>query len=384
MDNFPVELIDAILEHTYYEKGFPDKNSLRMCTLVSRTWTEPAQRLLFRRVALQKSEGGRKHMSFREATDPRTDRGRMLGQYVRVLDIFVGQKSTHDLDCEDMANLLRHTPRLYELVLHVSRLHQFSVVTIQKLARLAVNTSCADCTSSSLASCNQVPLRIRALTIVACGVQSPILYQLLEVWPTIEFLHIGVEIAAPPPKWAPQFHLYQLSLMRTPPLSVLSWLLSTSVESLRIVSFRDVPGRALDPLLEAVGPRLRSLGLMNYNLRAAAVLEHCPNLEEFIVVQPSTLIPLRNLPGTLEHLGCRILPSIGVVTSTIASLPHLRVVTCDSRAAEEETYVELEGLCTSRGIELFLDDVPFWVREDPIHVKRFPRRRAVANFASMS
>ncbi|KAI0670773.1 hypothetical protein C8Q78DRAFT_974238 [Trametes maxima] len=388
MNNLPVELLDAILEYIYYEKGLPDRHTLRACALISRAWAEPAQRLLFRRVVLQKSEDRRKHLSFCEATDPNTDRGRMLGQHVRVLQIFVGQKSIDEFDSEDVPGLLTHTPRLYELGLHIGRLHQFSPGTLEKLVRLASDvTSYADSASGSFVSsnpCPSGPLRIRALTIIACGVQSPILYQLLQAWPTIEFLHIGVEIAAPPPKWTPQFQLYQLSLTRTPPLSVLSWLLSTSTESLRVVSFRDAPGRALYPLLQTIGPRLRSLGLMNYNLGAAAVLKHCPNLEELTVVQLSALIPLRGLPSTLEHLSYRNLQSVDVVINTIGSLPRLRVVTCDSRVTELKTCAELESLCASKGIELFLDEVPFWVREDPIHVRRFPRRRVASNFALMN
>ncbi|KAI0372196.1 hypothetical protein BV20DRAFT_103597 [Pilatotrama ljubarskyi] len=352
MDTLPVELVESILEHLYYAK-------------------DPAQRLLFRRVTLNSLHHGRGHNSFCDATNPSTERGRTLGQHIRVLEIFVGEKSGLDLDDADLVDILGRTPRLYELALRVAGIHQFSVHTMENLMRLAAAS-----------------LRIRALTLLSCGIQSPILYQLLQVWPSIEFLFIGVEIAAPPPKWSPTFRLYQLTLMRTPRYSILSWLLSTSNDSLRIISFRDAPGREVDPLLEAVGPRLRSLRLMNYSLRVAKVLEYCPNLEEFVIVQLSTLFKLDNLPRTLEHLSCRNLPSedqsLDSVIDAIANLPRLRIVTCASQAAADLKITELGHLCGSKGIELVLDETPFWVREDPVYVDRFPRTKLVANFALMN
>nr|VWP00408.1 Chromosome partition protein Smc [Ganoderma boninense] len=161
------------------------------------------------------------------------------------------------------------------------------------------------------------------------------------------------------------------------------------MDSLRIVSFRDAPGRELDPILNAVGPRLRSLRLMNNSARTRKVLERCPNLEEFVLVQLSTLFGLsEGLPGTLEHLSCRNLPdepqSLESVIGAVEVLPRLRVVTCDKRARLDERFGELETLCAGKGIELFVDETPFWVRDDPVRVDRFPKRKSVANFALMN
>lgn len=357
MGDLPTELIDAILEHTYYEKGLPDSNTLCACALVSASWREPAQRLLFRRVTLRGMHHGREHLSFLVATSLQKEHGHTLGGHVRVLELFIGDKAGLDLDDTDLADILSRTPRLYELVLRVTGIHEFGMGTIEKLCALAsLNTGPA-----------HIPLRIRALSLLSCGIQSPILYQLLSVWSSIEFLLIGVEIAAPPPRSQPQpaFKLYQLTLMRTPRLHILSWLLSASMDSLRIVSFRDAPGRELDPILDAIGPRLRSLRLMNNSVRTPKVLERCPNLEEFVLVQLSTLFGLEGLPATLEHLSCRNLPdepqSLESVIEAVGVLPRLRVVTCDKRARLDERFGELEGLCAGKGVKLFVDETPFWV-----------------------
>ena len=363
MDTLPIELIDAILEHIYFDHGAVDTSTLSSCALLSRAWSEQAQRLLFRRVTLHGTYQGRGHLSFLLATDPRTERGRTLAGHVRILEMLVGDKAGSDLDDTDLVSILNRTPRLYELVLRVTGIHQFNGTTMDKLMKLAKPGQGHDNTTTEEHA--GTPVRIRALTLLACGVQSPILYQLLSVWPTIEFLHIGVEIAAPIPQWLPKCRLYQLTLMRTPRLAIMSWLLSSSMDALRIISFRDAPGRELDPLFERFGPRLRSLRLMNYSLRAASVLKQCPNLEEFVLVQLSNLFKLDNLPQSLEHLSCRNLPSedqsLGSVIEAVDRLPRLKAVTCDKRARDEAQFEELERLCAIKGLELFVDETPFWV-----------------------
>ncbi|OJT09874.1 hypothetical protein TRAPUB_13617 [Trametes pubescens] len=362
MESLPTELIDDILEHVYYDKGRPQWKTLRACASISRAWREPAQRLLFRRVVLGSGIHGRPaHISFREATDPETEHGRILGQHVRVLEVYVGEKSGADLDDADLVDILARTPRLHELALHVAAVYKISLQAMDELTRLATSGY----TSTLNPSITPIPLRVRSLAMLSCGVQSPILYQLLQLWPCVEFLYLGVEIAAPPPKWTPTFRLYQLTLMRMPRVAILSWLLSASKESLRIASFRDAPGHEVDPLLEEFGPRLRSLRLMNYNLRATAILKLCPNLEELVIVQLSTLFKLDNLPRGLEHLSCRNLPaedqSLGLVIQAVGELSRLRVVTCDGGAVQDERFGELEELCGSKKVELCVDQVPFWV-----------------------
>ncbi|KAJ8501976.1 hypothetical protein ONZ51_g317 [Trametes cubensis] len=334
------------------------------------------------------------------AIDPTSERGRRLGQHVRILEITIGLKSTNVV-VDDLADLLERTPRLYELVLRIRGVHQFDTNTIQRLTHLATHSTVE----------GSSPLRVRALTILSCGIQSPIVYQLLKIWPSVEFLYIGVELAAPPPKWSPAFHLYQLTLMRTPRQSILSWLLSSSTESLQIVSFRDAPGRDFDSILDTIGPRLRSLRLMNYSLRAAAVLMKCTRLEEFVILQLSTLFALDDLPPTIKHLKCRNMPSedqsIGSVIHAIGRLPRLRVVTCATQASADERFPDLRNLCASRSIELILDELSLWMvstamldqcsalvsvliltpfkqREDPVYVDQFPRTKSIANFALMN
>ncbi|OSD07187.1 hypothetical protein PYCCODRAFT_1473793 [Trametes coccinea BRFM310] len=398
----PIEIVDAILELVYYSNGEPDKVTLKSCAVISRAWTASAQRLLFRSVALRGVHHGREHTSFCEATNPSTEHGRALGEHVRIMEVYIGEKSGHDLDDSDLADLLGRTPRLYELILRVTGVHQFLYGTMERLAQLAAGHS-----TPSMSTSEEVePLRIRALTLLSCGIQSPVLYQLLEVWPSIQFLYLGFELAAPPPKWTPAFHLYELSLVRTPRLSVLQWLLSSSSDSVQILSFRDSPGRDVDPLLREIGPRLRSLRLMDCT-RRSAILPYCPNLEEFATVQLPGHLKLENLPPTLEHLSYKRLYAdtqlLECVIDVLDTLPRLRALTCASQATADERFGELQRLCNSRGVRIILDEMPVWVmgarivciegtaeqcflqREDPVPVVRFPRRKkSMSNFALMN
>ncbi|CDO71489.1 hypothetical protein BN946_scf184909.g83 [Trametes cinnabarina] len=360
--SLPIEIVNAILELLYYGvKGEPDKATLKSCALISRPWTGPAQRLLFRRVALKGLHRGREHTSFCEATNPCTEHGRELGENVRVMEVHVGEKSGLDLDDSDLAELLTRTPRLYELVLRVTGVYNFTSGAMEKLTQLVADRSLPSSSGSSTSE-TASPLRIRALTLLSCGVQSPVLYQLLEIWPSIQHLYLGVELAAPPPRWAPASHLYELNLLRTPRLSVLQWLLSSSTDSIQILSFRDSPGRDVDPLLQRIGPKLRSLRLLDCT-RRSAVLSHCPNLEEFATVQLSGHLKLENLPTTLEHLFYKRpfadLHLLDCVIDVIGTLPRLRVLTCNSQlSTADERFGELQRLCASKRVRIILDDTP--------------------------
>ena len=46
-------------------------------------------------------------------------------------------------------------------------------------------------------------------------------------------------------------------------------------------------------------------------------------------------------------------------------LPRLRVVTCDQRARSDRQFGELERLCGEKGVELYVDETPFWVVSGP-------------------
>ncbi|CCM03503.1 uncharacterized protein FIBRA_05637 [Fibroporia radiculosa] len=367
----PVELVSLILEHAYYDRvhGKPDVDTLLACALVSTSWTWPSQRLLFHSVAVRATS----IQGFMDAINPEHELGRRRGDVVRILEASVGKLSDRALSAPGFLAVLQRCPRLYALNVRLCALHEFDKDTLAQLRTIA-------------RSKRRTPLR--ALSLMQCGVQSPVLYQLLDVWPTIQFLRIGVELVCPPPEPG-GFQLYELAIHRMPSPDILRWLLSGSADSLQIAEFRDIPGPQLTDLLTRHGPRLRSLRLMPFNMRATAVIRLCPNLEELVLFQLSTFLGLGALPQRLEHLSFRNYtwsssPSLETVVATVGRLPRLRIVSCDPRAEHHQDFPALRGKCAQRGIELCADALPIWVVDDPIPVHRFPRRKSVSNFVLMN
>ncbi|GBE84996.1 hypothetical protein SCP_0701810 [Sparassis crispa] len=382
MDTLPPELIISILEWAYYDAGalaqpmaeHINLRTLKACSLVSPSWREPSQQLLFRSVQFGHGDFGQAIESFYYATDPSTGRGRRLGSFVRTVDMLVGHLNVPHHTVRGFPMVLSRCSRLYEVVIRVSGIHEFDEETMSELRCLANGRSA---------------IHIQALSILLCGIQSPILFQLLGVWPTVRFLRIGTELNATPPARSSNLKLYELILHRNPSPEIARWLLSNPETDLQIAEFRDVPGPKWDDLLAEHGARLRSLRLTRYSAHAQAVLRHCPNLEEAVFYQVSPFPQLVGLPSSLEHLGFRnpvwsSSPSLRSIISVIDTLPRLRIVTCDAATETHPDFALLQRKCEKRGIELCTDALPVWTREDPVPVRHFPRRKSVSNFAFMN
>ncbi|PBK97439.1 hypothetical protein ARMGADRAFT_1075926 [Armillaria gallica] len=129
-----MDIVKEIFESLYYRTDKwtrePDYATLAACSRTQRSWYPPAQSLLFRHI-------------------PKGVRPVRLFDDIRILDIILTPESIPDL-----AFLLTHYPRLYELGLSAQ-----GVFTVPP----------------SVPSAN-----IRALHLVECSVQSPILYNLIK------------------------------------------------------------------------------------------------------------------------------------------------------------------------------------------------------------
>ncbi|KAJ3480738.1 hypothetical protein NLI96_g8136 [Meripilus lineatus] len=247
----PLELVYRILHNTYFvEEGVKDSSTLSACSLVSPSWTGEAQRLLHHSIRVASCPSFRPH-----------DIPLRIGSLVRSLEVSVGYS---EIPVGDFVTLLAHCPHVYELHLRITE-HELDDVTLDLLS----NTP--------------TPLRIVALNLQYCGVQSPILFQLLFLWPTIEFLRLGTEIAASPPFKTPTFRLYELTLLRNPPVATLLWLLSNSVGHLRILDFRDPPGHKFELLFDQHGPHLHSLRFFRHAGGAESMIQRCPKQRTRIV-----------------------------------------------------------------------------------------------------
>ncbi|KAH7885019.1 hypothetical protein F5I97DRAFT_1320968 [Phlebopus sp. FC_14] len=387
MSHLPAEIIFAILEHGYYSLfGSVDHAFLFSCSLVCTSWSAPAQSLLFRSPTELTS---RTRPKFYAAILSSVVHGKDLGSVVRSLKTTLVDSPYEDYHPSNLAQLLRVCPKVYELSISVDGLHQFDKVCLAELETVGQG--------------------IRALNIRRCRVQSPVVFQLLDIWPSIRFLSIGTEIVAWPwrtlrnssdtavrleARQGARVALYELVLSRTPSLNVLRWILASSSTSLRILDLREFPGAGTREILQLHAPLLRSLRLLHYNTFAAAFLRLCTGLEELVVYQiPLTIVTFgtfsNDIPRSIEHLSFRNPPwapthTLRPILEAVDVLPKLRTLTCDRESERLEEFAILQSKCMQKGVEITVSSEPLWVPEDPVVVKRFPRKRSVSNFRLMS
>ncbi|KAJ7212110.1 hypothetical protein GGX14DRAFT_362171 [Mycena pura] len=358
--HLPDELICLVLAKAYYKDpplNTPDYSTLSACSLVSSSWTHPAQILLFRCITQDVAHA---FSRFAETND------QALLANVRTFSIAL---LTQSVDLPILVSVLRRCPQLYELTISARGLFSFPDESIAALVSIM----------------NSTGLSIRSLRLIECSVQSPILYQLMGVFPTIEFLTLGVELAATPPLWKPICALYELKCHRTLSPEMLVWLLSSSASSLRVLELRDLPSARTAVELAPYCESIQSLRLMRYNAHTAAILRQCTNLLELVLLNVPTLVSLPSLPPSLEHITLLIqtyTTSVDLTPVIVAvnSLPNLRTL---SFMGDLGQIAVLQSVCDSKNVSLWRTSQKFWTMDDPIKATRFPRRQSVSNFYLM-
>ncbi|KAH7882596.1 hypothetical protein F5I97DRAFT_287075 [Phlebopus sp. FC_14] len=174
MSYLPPELILTILEHNFYtSSGQPDHAFLSACSLVCRAWSWPAQSLLFRCVTKLR---GRNYSQFAAAVLSPA-RGQSLGKCVRTLEMSIAHSMKQSCSPLHLVDVLRACPSVYELVLKAYGISKFDQASLEKLRDAGKG--------------------LKALHLVFCTMTSSILFQLLNIWPSIQFLKICVDIGVP-------------------------------------------------------------------------------------------------------------------------------------------------------------------------------------------
>ncbi|KAK0487640.1 hypothetical protein IW261DRAFT_631622 [Armillaria novae-zelandiae] len=343
INSLPPELVQVIFERLYYRPEEwtrePDYATLAACSLTQRSWHLPAQRLLFRHIPIRV-------------------RPICLFDDIRILDMVLMPESIPDL-----AFLLAHCTRLYEL---------------------GLTAQCVFSLPPSVPAAN-----IRALRLVECSVESPVLYALLALFPAVRFLTIGTEIVAPPPPTAaPAPALYELALKRSLRADILTWILANSVGSLRILELTDPPSADMRDVLGPHGPYIHSLRIFRFSNTAASILRSCVNLKEFVLSSlPVMGPPLVKLPESIKHFSLAntlATPTDWSPFMSLIALLSLKTFTCDKGSRSQPGFDGIEQLCRLRHVALFADMSKWWPNEDPIVVSSFPRGRSTDHFSLMN
>ncbi|OAX33865.1 hypothetical protein K503DRAFT_869277 [Rhizopogon vinicolor AM-OR11-026] len=382
MSSVPPELVFCVLDHVYYTlKGTPDYKLLKACAQVCRTWSGPAQSLLFRSAKLGKIHA---FHAFHAALLSSEARGRALGNCVQTLDISIMQYNSDSSRLSTVAKILQACPRVYGLVL------SFYGVDLEDeiLEKLRVAGQ-----------------GLKTLSLAYYGTKSPILHHLLSIWPNIQVFKIASlkvpllpwDIATSPPlqsnaddagelaqRHGAEVRLYNLVLSFMPTPEALAWLLASSADSLRILEVREsLPLTELN-ILARHAPRLRSLRLWFYNYNSVALLRMCTALEELVIYAldlPPRCPLAPNLPSTIEHLSLRIKndshrTTLQPVIDAVDALPNLKVLTCgrNVRRQHYDEYMMLESRCRIKGVEVVLSDALAEIQWDCSSVTEHAKR----------
>jgi hypothetical protein len=181
----------------------------------------------------------------------------------------------------------------------------------------------------------------------------------MSVLDSLEFLWIGSETSRYPiPGHACNARLYELRLTRNPPPATFRWLLSSSLETLRILELRDAIGVEIKQILAPFCPNIRSLRLMTFNHISVDLLRMCTNLEELTLLNIPGLFAFPPLPPTFYHLALfnvTVVPeftSLKTVINLVKGHPKLRSIFCNAKTRTTIDFPELEEVCRKRNVLL--------------------------------
>ncbi|KAJ7600712.1 hypothetical protein C8J56DRAFT_911064, partial [Mycena floridula] len=361
---FPGEITLSILE-LLYSTGWsrdPDYQSLSACSLVHPSWTQPAQSLLYRHITFQQIP------LFLQLV-AKVERSKGLLAYVRILELEVGSRDDY-CSVEDFALLLKACPTLYELTI---KLHGIFPLPTEEAVRAAPSR-----------------MHLKSLRILECNIQSSLFYDVIQFFPSVQFLTVGVEIAADPPIEPCNLEFYELVLYRTLPPSILRWLLWSSASSLRVLEMRDPASHEDLHILESYHSQLESLRLMRLNAKSASFPLSCYNLKELILlnIPATTSLSQSMAPASTEHLGIinqgyETNCNWNRVLASVNKLPNLRVFSCDKDSSNQPDFHLVESACRDRGVELLYYPTKKWPTHDPVPATHYPRRHSVSNFSVM-
>ncbi|KAF7314452.1 hypothetical protein MKEN_00918000 [Mycena kentingensis (nom. inval.)] len=346
--SLPIELVHQILRHLYYENALlaPSYDNLLNASLVCKPWSPYSRALLYRKVT-SKVNG-----AFLASTHDPTLLASVRSFSLELTGVLALKK------------LLQWLPGLYELVVDAKIL----LLSQNERADLAATIASSD-------------VNLRSLHLAACSSQSPILFQLLSLFPTVEFLTLGVEITpvVVPSGWTMPCSLYELKCYRAPASLVLTSLLSASAHTLRILELRELPSITMPQELAPFCGGIQSLRLMRFNRETAKILAKCTNLVELVLFNVPSVIELPALPASLEHLAILIqtftIPvQLELVVKRVEPLQNLRLITY---VGDDAHVPELRALCRRKGCELAWEMKKLWIHDDPIKTTHFPRKPSV-------
>lgn len=334
---FIFELVLAIVEQSFFNDHLqPDYPALRSWSLVCKAIAQDSQRLLFRDVRLATAFSA---AAFLHATDPTTDRGRLLGGYVCRLALTFSPSS--------FRSIILRCQNLYELEVTFDQ-DDLSPADEAELAAL----------QGQCASVHALAVTTQRVPMLSQGTTDAFALQLLRAFPDVEFLALRGAVAltrsrftAPPPR------LYEIAWdvaeeLATATIAHIDWLLQNSGDSLRVLRFGAVDRHVFDHVAARYGPGLHSLTLSRRADRHVGALHLFPALRELVLgwVNADDIGGLfAACPAAIQHLAIR-----GVTPDNVAGLLSIARTSDDLRCISyfhaSCRIAELRAACQMRGV----------------------------------
>ncbi|KAI0291238.1 hypothetical protein B0F90DRAFT_1778272 [Multifurca ochricompacta] len=361
MPCIPLELVIHILENAYHNlDGSPDLKTLGSCALVCKAWAPIAQRISFHHAHVDRKKlltPGNEERTRLSAAIGCLIKRPVLGAYVRVLEVSLGRDRHFTtlprrlISLPDFITLLSFCPQLYQLMLSLEH-RKFEAPTLSALSKTALRLQALDIGTTS------DPYRDLSF----------VLYQLMEIWPSIRFLRLRSGLSVPPPPTRPPFALYELHLVSPIVPTALKWLLpcpALTGSSLRVLDL----GAAFTHLQPEELATFAAHAPFVYSLRVTrepvtGFVGLFTNIQEVVLCQLLLFPRLPAFPRSVRHLGLYSHPvsyasdldaQLGAAADSLKNLPVLESVTINSTIAKICACRQLILGCRGRGVRLVVD-----------------------------
>ena len=361
--HIPLELILSFIESASSSAvNNEDRiDLLQSCSLVCRSWTTAAQKLLFARVTLRTQ---RSFESFMSAVDRTTIHGRILGDAVTRLHVVLDHNQPFGLHQHSFALAVSVLPILHELDISLYGCAEPGKDTVGNQDVSGLRRSAPSFDEYTLSLLKSGP-KIKALRFNNWSENQHSYFQLLDVWSSLQFLSIGGTLPqdlqdSPPPSLS-KLHEVRFNFQTTPSIEFVKWLLHNSVNSLRVLGFdRDPCCDLFEYLTDIHGPQLLSISFPTLSSPDLAFsLQKCNQLRELRTETPSSsTIVYKHIPEHLEHLAFgldRDSPLTSVI-DLVKSRNALKTITVQvwDGGNQHSLLTPLKIACAFRGVDLLL------------------------------
>ncbi|KIJ66485.1 hypothetical protein HYDPIDRAFT_129397 [Hydnomerulius pinastri MD-312] len=361
-NGIPLEIVLDILETSYFEDQTADADFLRACSLVCKSWSFPAQKLIFKRVQLCSQAA---YNSFASAVDRSTERGRVLGDSVVQMRVVLDNNQPGPLKQASFARAVTLCPNLRQIHLALYGCGEPGKDIVGSPALERMRRPAPSFEERTLELLRTGP-SITSLHFSNWSDNDQSIVQLLDIWPSLTSLsitgktpHLSPGLTHAP--YACALTELRMNCQLEPSLDFLEWLLHSSVEakSLRAVELKREP--SLDMLHYFT--RNHGEGLRTLALPSCATSEHanavigCGSLRELRMERAWTSpVVFRRLPEGIQRLafGMDQDTPLQHVVEAVKTRDELESVTVNiwGKGSSHRQLAALKMACAFRGVEL--------------------------------